>query len=172
MKGTQEWNYVAGDHTISFASTFPVLLSVNHQPRCVLRDNMKLTLNLSENSIISLDPTEKREYGFSVTSYPTSPKEVLDPTRPIPAPPAPTNMLQLIRNAHRREMGITRENFAEHPSLYQESVEHLIDQEIPFEEIEKKAAELSDAKIEEKPEETPSEPEPKNETSETKPLST
>lgn len=168
MKGKQNFEMIAGHHRITAATVSPILLSVNEEPWQVLSPgNRTFTLKLDEACKLSLDPTDKAEYRFDVKSWETTKAEPTD-NRPIPNPPPPNNFLKKLRVQIRREMGLTREDFAQRSSIYE--VDQVFD-DVPFEEQETQqekqqyAERIAEAKL---AEQTPAEvAETSEETSET-----
>lgn len=140
MKGKQEFEMLPGHHQVTSATTFPILLSINAAPYQVLNGNQKFVVKLEEAQTISLDPTEpKREFKFDVRTFPAHRYEQID-DREVPAPPPTSNYLKALRAQVRMQMGLTREDFAEQPSIYQIGGNY---DDIPFEETEKRLIEES-----------------------------
>lgn len=117
LKGKQQFKLEYGVHRFNYVAPFPVLVSVDDVPVSIIGSGKGKAVWKGEGTI-SLDPTDKDAYGFAITSKLTSKGEQQDD---LPAPdPAPAdNYLAMMREKVRQQMGITRENFTQMPSLYE-----------------------------------------------------
>ena len=113
MKGPQKIEVPYGTHRIEYATTGPILLTLNGTPETVINGKGKLLLRGMEGAI-ETNPTDKGEYKLSITTK-ARPKDEIRNDAPPPEPPAPTNYLQALRQRVRDEMGSMTERFGPTP---------------------------------------------------------
>lgn len=133
MKGKYSIDLPYGTHTLDVATMFPILLSLDGSPiQAINAGSGTLTLRKCQGTL-SVDPSEpKTPYKFEVTSKPSQPGEHMRSLEeePVPQPAPASNFLAQIRQKVRQDMGITREAFADHQSLYEIPDNEMFEEEI------------------------------------------
>lgn len=105
-----------GNHRVSYSARERVLLSLAGEPVAELRPGTG-TINIRNGEgKLEIDPP-KAKVTLTVVSKGRR-GEATDAKAP-PAPPTPPNYLAELREAVRRSMGVTREAFADHKSIYE-----------------------------------------------------
>lgn len=117
LKGNQDFDLPFGHHAINCQTPFPILVSLDDVPQRVLQAGSNKVVVKGEGKL-SLNPTDKSEYGVSITSRKTQKGEKFD-DKPIPEPAPADNYLQMLKQQVRQQMGITRENFANQLTIYE-----------------------------------------------------
>lgn len=107
---------VKGNHTIRYACKEPILVSVDGQPIGAFPAGCgKFNLRNTEGKL-EFDPPKAKVRIDIVTRENNG--EVFDDVPP-PQPAPPPNYLAALRQKVKMSMGITREAFAEHRSIYE-----------------------------------------------------
>ena len=109
MKGPQKIEVPYGTHRIEYATTGPILISLNGTPETVINGKGKLLLRGMEGAI-ETNPTDKGEYKLSISTK-ARPKDEIRDNQPPPEPKPPSNYLQALRQRVQQEMGSMTERF-------------------------------------------------------------
>lgn len=117
IKGKHELTLTPGKYRVSYLCPSQVLMSLDDAPMAVLKGSTKTTLTVRKDTKVSLDPTGKEGYKFDVALQ--SPVAEHTDDVPPPAPVPPSNYLMAVREAVRQSMGIIREEFADHKTIYE-----------------------------------------------------
>lgn len=121
MNGKQHFDLEAGQYTVTAKAPINLLLSINEVPQKALSaGNHKFRFRTPNAVKVSVDPSDaKTPYLLEFTNVKKRPvcEELDDEPPPQPAPPS--NYLKALRERVRREMGVTREAFAEFRSQYE-----------------------------------------------------
>lgn len=125
MIGKQKLALLAGQNRLQINTKVPLLFSVDGEPEyaCGAGKN-KLIIKNEKDIELEIDPSDpKAKYAIAIKYYDARKAEKIDDKAP-PQPAAPQSWLAAMRVKVRQEMGITRENFAEHRSRYQDEANH------------------------------------------------
>lgn len=108
-----------GNHQLKYATREPVLLSLGGTPIATLSGSGRLVLR-GVQGILETDPP-KAKVGLEVITRKNEGEEFDDLPPPQPAPPS--NFLMALRQKVKMSMGIIREEFADHQSIYEAGYE-------------------------------------------------
>jgi hypothetical protein len=118
IKGNYEHDLTQGHHRLEVNTTIPLLVCIDEQPVAAIAPG-KFNKAFRGKGKLTVQPSDaKTLYGCKVISSHYTEYEKVDDIPP-PAPPAPENFLAQIREKVRQSMGVTREGFAEHRSIYE-----------------------------------------------------
>lgn len=105
-----------GRHTLTVLASEPVLINFRGQPLSIASGRFKTTL--SGSGVVEIDNPNKAKVSMDVATKGVSTSEQID-DRELPAPPDPSNILQMLRMRVRQDMGVQREAFGEIISPYE-----------------------------------------------------
>lgn len=130
MNGKQTIQLAYGTHRINYATSFPILLSVNDEPLEAVQPGSGRVVLRKFSGTLQLDPTEpKKPFKFAVTSNLSQPGETVDQAPP-PQPTPPSSYLAKVRQQVRNSMGLMREEFDRGPTIYETGDVNLFEEDL------------------------------------------
>lgn len=109
-----------GNHRINYTSPKPFLLVIDGKPIKICEAGSGTVRVRNVSGKLSADPQSVKP-DFEVLTRPAGVEAVDDAPTPPPAPPP--NFLAAMRQQVRQSMGVTREAFAEHRTIYEDVFE-------------------------------------------------
>lgn len=128
--GKAKIDLAQGQHRITVNTAIPLLVSANEEPvRAIPAGTHKFSTWTKEVQV-QVDPSEpKVPYYIDIVTHVSQDGEKFD-QEPPPPPPRPDNFLAQIRERVRQNMGVMREEFERHQTIYESGDVDMFEEDV------------------------------------------